>query len=118
VRPTGDPGSEWLAGWASEASVAPVEPWDSTTCGDGKGRCFVGARRLSGGALGHPGPLEAMNLGEREVRELRRADDTLKPRALIREGTRSRKVYGAGFRLLRKPGECAPVPQIGTRDRS
>jgi hypothetical protein len=27
-----------LAGWVSEAAVVPVEPQDSTTCGDGKGR--------------------------------------------------------------------------------
>ena len=39
------PGSGWLAGWASEAAVVPVEPQDSTTCGDGKGRCFVDAYR-------------------------------------------------------------------------
>ena len=37
------PGSGLLAGWASEAAVVPVEPQDNTTCGDGKGRCFVGA---------------------------------------------------------------------------
>jgi len=40
-------GSGSLAGWASEAAVVPVEPQDNTTCGDGKGRCFVGAQRLS-----------------------------------------------------------------------
>jgi hypothetical protein len=38
------------------------------------------------GAWATPGPLEAMNLGEREVRELRRVDDTLKPRALFSRG--------------------------------
>ena len=38
------PGSGWLAGWASEAAVVPVELQDNTTCGDGKGRCFVGAQ--------------------------------------------------------------------------
>ena len=38
------PGSGSLAGWASEAAVVPVEPQDNTTCGDGKGRCFVGAQ--------------------------------------------------------------------------
>jgi hypothetical protein len=44
------PGRGSLAGWESEAAVVPVEPQDNTTCGDGKGRCFVGAQRLSGGA--------------------------------------------------------------------
>src|SRR6266571_6977877 len=40
-------GSGALAGWASEAAVVPVESQDNTTCGDGKGRCFVGAQCLS-----------------------------------------------------------------------
>jgi hypothetical protein len=44
------PGNGPLAGWASEAAVVPVELQDSTTCGDGKGRCFVGAQCLRGGA--------------------------------------------------------------------
>ena len=44
------PGSGSLAGWASEAAVVPVEPQDNTTCGDGKGRCFVGAQCCQGGA--------------------------------------------------------------------
>jgi hypothetical protein len=38
-----------LAGWASEAAVVPVEPQDNTTCGDGKGRCFVDARAVKEG---------------------------------------------------------------------
>ena len=38
-----------LAGWAPEAAVVPVEPQDNTTCGDGKGRCFVGAREVEEG---------------------------------------------------------------------
>jgi hypothetical protein len=37
-----------LAGRESEAAVVPVEPWDNTTCGDGKGRCFVGAHSCRG----------------------------------------------------------------------
>jgi len=39
-----EPGSGRGAGRESEAAVVPVEPQDNTTCGDGKGRCFVRAR--------------------------------------------------------------------------
>ena len=38
-----------LAGRESEAAVVPVELQDSTTCGDGKGRCFAGAREVKEG---------------------------------------------------------------------
>ena len=47
---TGDLGSGRLAGWASKAAVLPVEPGGEHNRRDGKGRCFVGAQRLSGGA--------------------------------------------------------------------
>ena len=45
------PGSGSLAGWASEAAVVPVEPQDNTTCGDGKGRCFVHAHAERPGSV-------------------------------------------------------------------
>jgi hypothetical protein len=44
-----------LAGWASEAAVVPVEPQDNTTCGEGKGRCFVDAREVEEGPGECPG---------------------------------------------------------------
>lgn len=37
-------GTELLDGMETATGVVPVEPQDNTTCGDGKGRCFVGAR--------------------------------------------------------------------------
>jgi roadblock/LC7 domain-containing protein len=39
-----EPGSGWLAGWASEAAVVPVGPAGQHNLRGGKGRCFVGAQ--------------------------------------------------------------------------
>jgi hypothetical protein len=50
-----EPGSRRGAGRESEAAVVLVEPQDSTTCGEGKGRCFVHAQ------AGRPGSVSAGN---------------------------------------------------------
>jgi hypothetical protein len=47
----GEPGSGRGAGRESEAAVVPVEPQDNTTCGDGKGRCFVHAHAERPGSV-------------------------------------------------------------------
>ena len=46
-----EPGNGRGAGRESEAVVVPVEPQDNTTCGDGKGRCFVHAQAERPGAV-------------------------------------------------------------------
>jgi group II intron reverse transcriptase/maturase len=46
-----EPGSGRGAGRESEAAVVPVEPQDNTTCGDGKGRCFVHAHAERPGSV-------------------------------------------------------------------
>ena len=46
-----EPGNGRGAGRESEAVVVPVEPQDNTTCGDGKGRCFVHAQAERPGSV-------------------------------------------------------------------